>query len=53
MKRKDIISDFQEYVRDRHPRYDYSIIGCGDDDETTDEYGELQMEYNGYDPANN
>ena len=46
VKRNDRNSDFQEYVRDRHPRYDYPIIGCGDDGEMASEYAALQTKYN-------
>ena len=48
MEYNDFVADFQVYGRDRQPMYDYSISGREDDRETTEEYGEFQMAYNGY-----
>ena len=53
MKYNGFVADFQEYGRGRQTRYDYSISGREDGGGMTDEYGELQMAYNGYYPGDN
>ena len=52
MKRIDPVDGFREYVRDRQPMYDYSIIGREDDEEMVEWFGELHMRYTCYGPEN-
>ena len=49
-KRNEEISDFQEYVRGKHPRYDRPIDGRGDNAGVEMKYDPIEMARNGYGP---